>query len=396
MFQALGSICKLLPWQQYYAILQFYLSKMKRLVEFQKQLVKIVKTILDSFHFDLSRAAEIKRNPNGKIRKKKNTSNSSDVNSVTEENAGDDTLDDPSKIEDDTAEETVTETGNENEVPEKETNEEDESNEGDEPKDEDLEKLERELAVNISEEPENVCVNEEAEVEPIVNRLSVLQPMEASKIIHTIVSNLLPQLRATIAERSLTDKFHKSNKKNAGPDRDEEDILRIPLALTITQLLQKLPEKLLRANIPGIFMKLCMFLTSRLESVRRATRQTLQQIILSLGPEYLETLITEMISLLTKGFHVYVLVHTLHSVLVAVQPLLKAGDIDRCLPLILKVCMEDVFGSIAEGKESAQVQGKWVEARGNRSYDVFHILGEFISQKCLINLILPLKEVSSP
>lgn len=94
------------------------------------------------------------------------------------------------------------------------------------------------------------------------------------------------------------------NRRQGGDDRDEEDILRVPIALAAVKLLQQLPKEILDRNLPGIFMKLCSFLKSRLESVRRVTRQTLMKIMLSLGPDYLSYLITEMCGLLTRGFQV--------------------------------------------------------------------------------------------
>lgn len=49
---AVGTICRLLPWHQYEGLLKFYLARLRR-KDYQKQLVKLIVTILDSFHFDL-------------------------------------------------------------------------------------------------------------------------------------------------------------------------------------------------------------------------------------------------------------------------------------------------------------------------------------------------------
>lgn len=84
-------------------------------------------------------------------------------------------------------------------------------------------------------------------------------------------------------------------------------------------------------------MKLCTFLKSRLDSVRRVTRETLQTIMLSLGCDYLPLLIHEMSTLLTKGFHVHVLVYSVHSVLKVLTPHFKQGSIDACIHSLLKV-----------------------------------------------------------
>lgn len=59
----------------------------------------------------------------------------------------------------------------------------------------------------------------------------------------------------------------------------------------------------------------------------------------------------------------------------------------------LQACRMDLFGKSAEEKEVKQIAGNLMEARANRSYDMFHILAEYTSQKCLLDLLLPLKQV---
>lgn len=53
--ETVGVVCRLLPWNQYEIVLRFYLDKLRTCVEFQKQVIRIVVAILDSFHFDLSK-----------------------------------------------------------------------------------------------------------------------------------------------------------------------------------------------------------------------------------------------------------------------------------------------------------------------------------------------------
>lgn len=84
-------------------------------------------------------------------------------------------------------------------------------------------------------------------------------------------------------------------------------------------------------------MRLCVFLKSRLDSVRRVTRETLQNIMIALGAKYLPQLVEVMTALLTRGFHVHVLVFSLHSVLVALKELYQPGHIDACIESLLKV-----------------------------------------------------------
>lgn len=90
-------------------------------------------------------------------------------------------------------------------------------------------------------------------------------------------------------------------------------------------------------------MKLCTFLKSRLESIRRITRETLQKIMLTLGPKYLGMLLHEMSAMLTRGYQVHVLIYTIHAVLVSLKDLFQPNDIDCNLQNILEVSELQLF-----------------------------------------------------
>lgn len=92
-----------------------------------------------------------------------------------------------------------------------------------------------------------------------------------------------------------------------------------------------------------IFMKLCTFLKSRMESVRRMTREILQKIMITLGPKYLHHLLKETNTLLTKGFQVHVLVYTIQSVLLALKPYFQKFDVNRNLHSILSVSITTYY-----------------------------------------------------
>ncbi|XP_075229923.1 small subunit processome component 20 homolog [Lycorma delicatula] len=392
--EALGTVSKLLSWHQYELILRYYLGKLQRNIDFQKQLVKIIVSILNGFHFDLSKAISSEKNEMVVDSNESMIDNKDEVISSVNENEN--------KME---------VNKNENEVKtvikdnysssNDENNEEDE--EGDNEVLNDNEKEEKELEDNLAkavredveeETIEDCLENEQSKISLVcvVDKITVLSKSGAVRVIRIIRHNLLVQLLRSISMRSQSDIIHKLNRKQLGPDRDEEDILRIPIALAAVKLLQKLPVEILEQNLSGIFMKLCTFLKSRLDSVRRVTRETLQKVMIALGPNYLSVLITEMTELLTKGFHVHVLVYTLHSVLVSMKDLFQVGHLDICVQPILQVCKLDLFGNASEEKEVAQIASKLIEARANKSYNIFHILGEFISEKCLLDVVLPLKE----
>lgn len=44
---------------------------------------------------------------------------------------------------------------------------------------------------------------------------------------------------------------HKVNRKKTGAQREEEDLVRVPISLAVVKLLQKLPKQILDSHLPG-------------------------------------------------------------------------------------------------------------------------------------------------
>lgn len=61
-----------------------------------------------------------------------------------------------------------------------------------------------------------------------------------------------------------------------------------------------------------------------------------------------------------------------------------------CFP---KIFNQELFGDVAEEKEVKGIVSKVMEARKNKSYDSYEILGKYIGKGQVTKLILPLKEV---
>lgn len=372
----MGIVARLLPWHQYEALLRYYLGKLRASSLYQKQLVRIVMNILDAFHFDLSKAQfvnSVKTHSSDKnklnieveetvdLEAKNKDEDTLKANDVNEENPIEDLVD---VMEDD-----------------KEDDAEIESKVS--KSDEDA------MDIDVSEPQISVAA---------VERQVVLSPSAAFRVTVTIRVGLLPMLHSELTARTLTESTHKVNKKqlrNSHEDRDaeEEEVLRVPMAFAVVKLLQRLPKDMLVKNLPGVFVKLCTFLKSRLESVRRVTRETLQKVMVSLGPSFLSTLLKEMTTLLTRGFQVHVLVFSIHSVLIALKDIFGPGDIDDSLPYILEVCKHDLFGYAAEEKEEGKVAAKVREAQSNKSYNTLQVVAQYVSENHLTNLLIPFKQI---
>lgn len=62
---------------------------------------------------------------------------------------------------------------------------------------------------------------------------------------------LLPKLQKSLAELTQHDTSHKINRKKTSTEREEEDLLKVPISLAVVKLLQKLPVHMLESNLPG-------------------------------------------------------------------------------------------------------------------------------------------------
>lgn len=116
--------------------------------------------------------------------------------------------------------------------------------------------------------------------------------------------------------------------------------------------------------------------------------------MVTVGTQYMGILLEHLTLLLTRGFQVHVLVATIHTVLDALKSDFKAGQLNDNLHYILDVCTNDLFGALSEEKEVDKLHYKTPEAKpSKKSYVTLMIVSQNITEKCLINLLLPFKDV---
>ncbi|XP_050560675.1 small subunit processome component 20 homolog [Spodoptera frugiperda] len=361
--EVVSTCCRLLPWYHYEVILKLYLNKMRHSSEHQKQLTRILVGIIDAFHFDFSKVnnIELPKALITNVHQFKMTKKSENKENV--EN-------DKEVAEDDEEKE------NESEV--KENIELDEESE--------LKAADDEI---VEDEPSKEATNV-----PAFERITNVSPSVAKRIIKSLTAGLLPQLNRAIGKMTEHEESHKVNRRKTGFDRQEEDMLRVPIALALVKLLQRLPGDLLKHQLPGIIIKLCSFLKSPLKQVRITARDIVKKIMLTVGTSYLGVLLEHLTLLLTRGFQVHVLVATIHTVLDALKSEFKPGDLNENLHYILDVCTNDLFGALSEEKEVDKLHYKTPEAKpSKKSYVTLMIVSQNITEQCLINLVLPFKEV---
>ncbi|XP_053608053.1 small subunit processome component 20 homolog [Plodia interpunctella] len=366
--EVISTCCRLLPWYHYEVILKLYLNKMRHSTDYQKQLTRILVGIIDAFHFDFSKVKSIEL-PKAL---------------VTNMETGKVVIKD-----------------NNHKVKEKEVTEDVDVEKTDEDRNNEEFREESALEVNVEselkdadDEAENDETTKEVSKLPAFERVTSVSPSVAKRIIKSLSAGLLPQLHRAIGKMTDHEESHKVNRRRTGLERQEEDMLRVPIALALVKLLQQLPGDVLRHQLPGITIKLCSFLKSPLKQVRIAARDIVKKVMLTVGTSYLGILLEHLTLLLTKGFQVHVLVATIHTVLDALKSDFKSGELDNNLRYILDVCTNDLFGALSEEKEVDKLHYKTPEAKpSKKSYVTLMIVSQNITEKCLINLLLPFKDV---
>lgn len=59
-----------------------------------------------------------------------------------------------------------------------------------------------------------------------------------------------------MAELTHYEESHKVNRKKTNTQREEEDLVKVPISLAVVKLLQKLPKHILDSNLPRYDMDL--------------------------------------------------------------------------------------------------------------------------------------------
>ncbi|XP_063970096.1 small subunit processome component 20 homolog [Lytechinus pictus] len=340
---AVGGMATVLSWQQYLRLLTQYLRLLMRSVEFQKLAVRLIVAVLDAFHFDLSMSAgvEDKEKP------------------VTQDENQD------GRDETSTGEKESTET----------KEDEDDDDDGEEAEEEDDES---EDDSGIDEEKDKIEKEKEKQV------------AIATRIHRTIVRSILPQLHKIITKKTRSEGEHKKARNKIAQD---EEVLRVPIALAVIKLLQALPKETMNQHLYSVLLKVCQMLRSRSLDIRNITRDTLVKILDSLGVKYFGLILKQLRNSLARGFELHVLGFTVHLLLKNISPKLTSGDLDSCLDSLTQVFNQELFGAVSEEKEVEGIVGKLLEARSIKAYDCYEVVSKFVGQGSITKLITPLKEI---
>lgn len=205
------------------------------------------------------------------------------------------------------------------------------------------------------------------------NTLAITMPGQ-EKLADDLSNNLLP---------SLVKYLH---------DKDEATVsLRVPVAVSVVKLLKLLPQDQFGDRLPPVLTDVCHILRSRAQESRDLTRNTLVEISTLIGPSYFGFVLKELRSSLARGYQLHVLSFTVHSILVATSSIFKPGDLDYCLPQIVAIIMEDIFGVTGQEKDAEEYISKMKEVKSSKSQDSMELVARTAAVEHFVQLIRPLQ-----
>ncbi|KLU93058.1 U3 small nucleolar RNA-associated protein 20, partial [Magnaporthiopsis poae ATCC 64411] len=177
-------------------------------------------------------------------------------------------------------------------------------------------------------------------------------------------------------------------------EKDETTVSsRVPIGVIIVKLLNLLPANVRDLKLPGVLTDICHILRSKAWDSREMARSTLVKIACILGAPCFGFILKELRGALTRGYQLHVLSYTVHSILVAVIPEFKQGDLDYCVDQVVAVIMDDIFGVTGQEKEAEEYTNKMKEVKSSKSQDSMELIAKNTSISCLITLVQPLKDL---
>lgn len=239
-------------------------------------------------------------------------------------------------------------------------------------------------AVVTSEEPspeepadedvEEVEESEEAEAKRLASR-------KQAHITEVVNSRLLPGLINHLEKRD-----------------ENEDSLRIPIAIGIVQVALHLPQATRETQVTRLLTILSQVFRSKSQETRDLARETLCKIAIILGPSYLPLALRELRAALLRGPHLHILAYVTHALLVHVTSSEHAttfANLDDCVNDVAHVSAEVIFGESGKDVQSEDFKTKMREVRSSASkgLDSFAIIAKHITAPKISSLLLPVRNI---
>ncbi|KAL8970349.1 MAG: hypothetical protein Q9183_001570, partial [Haloplaca sp. 2 TL-2023] len=177
-------------------------------------------------------------------------------------------------------------------------------------------------------------------------------------------------------------------------EKDESTVsLRVPVAVSAVKLFKMLPPSQMQACLPPVLTDVCNILRSRAQESRDLTRKTLVDIVVVAGSSYFGFVLKELRRALARGYQLHVLSYTVHSILVGSASAFQLGDLDYCIPQIVAIIMDDIFGATGQEKDAEEYISKMKEVKSSKSYDSMEMVAKAATAQSFSHLIQPLQSL---
>jgi U3 small nucleolar RNA-associated protein 20 len=199
---------------------------------------------------------------------------------------------------------------------------------------------------------------------------------------------------------SLTNSGTSTKTATMDDQRQQAVLLTITCSLIATKLIVVFSHDFIEQHISTILLHLITLLRSRLYSIRDQARDCLCKCITILGKRYFKFIIEELISGLKRGYQHFVLLHTIHTILIHISSLSNDFNIDSTVKLIVNLFLDDLFNlektessKANEHENSTYKPSNIPEAKTNKTINILELLGRLIhSNNELFLCIEPLRQ----
>lgn len=388
--KATAAIAEKLDWRSYWGIVQATLKGMEANKDIQNQWIKLLCTVLDTFHFDISKVfddivQETKpKKKSFKITSEQDNFDEDQVEAQIEaqaqksaQAAAEEEEEDDAAADDDKDEAGAETDSNPNT---------DDEAEGAEEKEEGGE--ETDSNPDTDQEGETSDPTPELEQLPATSgstnginyRDMAPEDLLQRQIQRTVVKSLLPTLLRLMKSGNTDEKIKYADRAPSGDkEKEERTVLRTNVVVCAVRLLNLLPDAMSHTHISMFVIEVTNQLASRAHVNRLAASISIQEILKILGPTKFLFLLDILVAQLRRGFQLHILCHTVHNLLKALQPLVKPGEIDEGIHMLNKIFFEELIGKVAEQKSVSKiVSAIGSEAKGTWAFESLGILAQLI------------------
>ena len=203
---------------------------------------------------------------------------------------------------------------------------------------------------------------------------------QMKRISDIVLNRLLPSLSKFVSQKD-----------------ENEDSIRIPLALPTVKLANQLPPEVASNEIIRVITIVSQILRSKDQDTRDIARDTMGKIAVFLGPEWLSKILGELQTALQRGPQRHVAGVVTHSILAlaTTENSDRFSDLDDSVNDAVRISAEVVWGESGKDAANEGYKTKMREVRGatSRGFDTFQLLARLVSPAKISVLLAPIREV---